>query len=88
MGDYTTQSEDTSEDVERILIARYRNMASWEKLAITCELWRGSQQLALAGLRIRHPVADSEELRMRLASLRLPPDVMQRAFGWSAPPSA
>ena len=79
-----TQSPDTTEDVERILMARYRNMAPWEKLAITRELSRASQVLALAGLRIRHPDADAGELRMRLASLRLSPDLMERALGWPA----
>jgi hypothetical protein len=87
VSNYTTQSSDTSEDVERLLIESYRAMAPWEKLAIARDLSMTSQVLALAGLRIRHPSAGSEELRMRLAAFRLPPDLLKEALGWSAPSS-
>ena len=49
--------------------------------------YAGAIVLALAGLRIRHPSAGSEELRMRLAAFRLPPDLLKEALGWSAPSS-
>jgi len=61
-------------------------MAPWEKVEILRHLSRASQDLALAGLRLRHPRADVEELRLRLAATRLPEDAMRLAFGW--PPHA
>lgn len=85
VSDHTTQSSDTTKDVERRLIARYRDMQPWEKLATARALSMASQQLALAGLPLRHPDSGTEELRMRLVSLRLPPALVQRALGWSPP---
>ncbi len=41
-----------------------------------------SDAMAMAGLRSRHPQASEEELRLRLAALRLGRDLMVRAFGW------
>jgi hypothetical protein len=43
---------------------------------------RRLQEIQLAEIRRRHPDADDWELKMRLASRRLDPDLMRRAFGW------
>jgi hypothetical protein len=83
MGGYRTQARDTSLEAERFLIERYRSMSPVEKIAIVRELSRASQSLALAGLRRRYPDADDRELKMRLASTRLPASVMQQVFGWT-----
>jgi hypothetical protein len=56
-----------------------------EKILLFRELSRASQELALAGARARHPEADDDELRLRLASTRLPAVVMSRVFGWNGP---
>jgi hypothetical protein len=79
---YKTQARDTSPETERLLIQRYRAMSPAEKVGIVRELSRASQALALTGLRRRHPSADDHELRMRLASTRLPDSVMREVFGW------
>ncbi|HKE14320.1 MAG TPA: hypothetical protein VKB80_05635 [Kofleriaceae bacterium] len=83
MSAYRTQARDTSLEAERILIARYRSMSPAEKIVIVRDLSRMTQQLALAGLRRRYPDADDHELRMRLASARLPASVMRQVFGWT-----
>ena len=46
------------------------------------ELTHGVQQMALARIRAQHPAADEGELKLRLASLWLPSDVMREVFGW------
>ena len=81
MSDYKPQSADTSIEIEGILLERYRAMAPAEKVHIFRELCRVSQELALAGLRLRHPAAGPEELRMRLAATRLPTSIMEQVFG-------
>jgi hypothetical protein len=86
MSGYRTQASDTSRDAERILIERYRSMAPIDKIRIVRELSRASQALALAGARRRHPEADEHELRMRVASTRLPASVMSTVFGWTRGP--
>ena len=40
------------------------------------------QQLALTRIRETYPSATEHELRLRLASLWLPEDIMRDVFGW------
>jgi hypothetical protein len=82
MSGYMTQSSDTSLEAERWLIERYRAMTPAQKIHMFRELSRASQELALAGIRERHPDAGDDELRMRVASTRLPASIMSTVFGW------
>jgi hypothetical protein len=79
---YRTQSEDTSEEVERLLIEAWRTWTPAEKLARMTAMTRRIQEIQLAEIRRRHPDASDWELKMRLASRRLEPELMRRAFGW------
>jgi hypothetical protein len=79
---YRTQSEDTSEEIERLQIEAWRAWAPAEKLSRMVALTRRIQELQLAEIRRRHPDADDRELKLRLASRRLEPELMRRAFGW------
>lgn len=79
---YETQSPDTSYGAERILIEAYRRMPTCEKAQRLTEITRAVEQLALAGIRERHPDAAGEELRLRLAALRFDRETMVRVFGW------
>ncbi len=82
MSGYRTQARDTSVEAERLLIERYRAMKPADKIDLVRRLSRASQELARAGARMRHPEADERELRMRVASTRLPAWVMRQVFGW------
>ena len=64
---YRTQSADTSVEAERALFERLRRLKPREKADLLRALNRSARELALAGLRSRHPEADEAELRMRLA---------------------
>jgi len=75
-------ASDTSAEVEDFLVARLRELSLAEKLAMVRRLNRGLVRLTLAGVRARYPSADARELALRAAALRLPRDVMVRAFGW------
>ena len=77
-----TQASDTSPAVEALQIAAWRRMQPWEKLRLVEELVRASEELALVGIRERHPDANPRELELRLAAFRLDREVMITLFGW------
>ncbi|MGH7699084.1 MAG: hypothetical protein ACREMJ_00970 [Gemmatimonadales bacterium] len=81
---------DTTPEADGVRFARYGGMSPAEKVARTVALTRTACELALAGLRERHPAADERELLLRLAVLRLGTDLVGRAYGWgpSAPDGA
>lgn len=60
---------DTDEGTERALLELARKMPAWRKLQIVESLTRMARQLAMVGLRGRHPGASDRELRVRLAGL-------------------
>jgi hypothetical protein len=52
-----------------------------ERLRAADDLSRAVRELALAGLRMRHPLADQRELRVRLAVLLYGRAAGERLFG-------
>ena len=73
-------SLDTSLEVERIQIERWRRMSPGEKLAMGVAISQSVRNLALADIRQRHPCASPREQFLRLAVLTLGPDLARRAF--------
>jgi len=57
-------------------------MAPADKLELVRQMTQAVQQMALAGISRRYPKATPREQRLRLASLWLDAETMQRAFGW------
>ncbi|MEM7248919.1 MAG: hypothetical protein AAF533_26540 [Acidobacteriota bacterium] len=78
MSAYRTQSPDTSREIEELQFARYRAMPGWRKLQLVSELCLASQRIALAGLKERHPEASERELQLKLAEMRLPPELFEQ----------
>lgn len=74
--------DDTAPEVQRLLVEGYRRMSPAQKLQRMVALTHGVQQMSLARIRVQHPDADERELKLRLASLWLPADLMRNAFGW------
>jgi hypothetical protein len=74
--------DDTRPEVRHLIIEGYRRMSPGEKLARVRSLNLAVQQLALAGIRARHPGISDREAQLRLASLRLDRDTMIRVFDW------
>ncbi len=66
-----------------MMIDAFRRMPPHQKLQKIDDLTRGIQEMALIGLRSRHPEADEAELRMRLAALWIDRETLQKAYGWS-----
>ena len=77
-----TLSPDTSPEVEQIMIEGYRKMSAARKLQTMQDLINAADLLALADIRRKHPKADQREMMLRLASRRIEPELMRKAFGW------
>lgn len=73
---------DTSAAVDAMMVDAYRRMTPTEKLQRVGELNHALWQLAAADVRQRHPQADEREVRLRVASRWIPPELMLAAFGW------
>ena len=61
---------DTAPDAMEVLLDLYRRMTPAEKLQRMHDLTLAADQLALAGLRARHPGESEQELFLRLARIR------------------
>lgn len=71
---------DTSPEIERLQIEGWRRMSSAEKAAIVSGLTQAVYDLALAGIRLRHPDASPREQFLRLALITLGSDLARRAY--------
>jgi hypothetical protein len=76
-----TLSPDTPPHVEQMQIERLRQMPAWRKLALVGEMNRAVRDLALAGLRQRHPDDSPAQRRRRLAGLLLGTELSTRVYG-------
>ena len=76
----TPLSRDTSPEVERLQVERWRTMSTEEKAALISGLTRAAYELAEAGVRSRHPDASPRERFLRLALVTLGPDLANRAY--------
>ena len=71
----------TSPEVERVLFDLARSAPAWRKVELMGEMYRTVRDLALSGLRQRHPDASPSELRRRLADILLGPELALRVYG-------
>lgn len=75
---YRSQSEDTSRAAERAQFDIYRGMTPAEKIERVRALCRRANDLSLTGLRHRRPEEGENQLRWRLASMRLGEDLARK----------
>jgi hypothetical protein len=71
---------DTDGDSLGVLTALYRKMEPREKLDRVRDLTLAASQLALAGLRARHPHEPERHLLLRLARIRLGHQLVAAAY--------
>jgi hypothetical protein len=76
-----TLSRDTTPEAEAVQVEIFRRMSGRQKLALVEEANRNARELALAGLRLRHPDAGPEELFRRLMDLMLGEELAERVYG-------
>jgi hypothetical protein len=71
---------DTSPEAARLQVEIWRRMTPLEKARLVSGLSSAVTQLALAGIRRRHPGASERECRLRLAQLKLGPALYRSAY--------
>lgn len=72
---------DTSVAAQEVLDRRYAEMSFADKAECVRSVTLAANQMALAGLRLRHPNASEHELLLALARLRLGDDLVERVYG-------
>lgn len=82
MSDPRSGPSDTSPEIEAMQIEGYRRMSVEEKMALVVDLNRTVDALAAAGIRERHGDISERELRIRIAALRYPRELLIAAVGW------
>lgn len=74
-------NRDTTAEVDALLFQMCRETPGWRKLELLSEMNQAARQLALAGLRRRHPNASTSELQRLLADLLLGTELAAQVFG-------
>ena len=59
-----------------------RNKTAGERIDIALNLTDFAIRMAESGVRARHPEASEREIFLRTTALRIPRDLMIRAYGW------
>ena len=72
---------DTHPEMEALQIALIRRMPSWKKFAAVDDLNRTVRELALMGIRQRHPNATPEQIRRLLAAQILGEELARKVYG-------
>jgi hypothetical protein len=76
-----TPPSDTRKDAESVQIAILRSMPAAERFRLLNDLIVTGRILSLSCLRDRFPAAGPEELRRRLATLLLGPELAAKVYG-------
>ena len=79
---YVPQSLDTSPEMDRRLFDRLHDMTAAQKIRHLDAAIHFVEEIAMAGIRVRHPSASPEGVRLRLIAQRLDRATMVRVYGW------
>jgi hypothetical protein len=74
------QPLDTAEDAYAVQLEAYRRLGGAERVAIVFRLNALVRQMAIAGIRTRHPNYDDAQVRMALQRLMFGDAVVRSAF--------
>jgi hypothetical protein len=75
---------DTSPEARRVLYDLYRQMSPARKFRLLCDTYEMGKDLALAGLRMRHPEASQNRLWRLWARQHLGRELFEKVYGTSA----
>ena len=75
---------DTSPEARRVLYDLYRRMSPARKFRLICDTYEMGKDLALAGLRMRHPEASKDQLWRLWARQHLGHELFEKVYGTSA----
>jgi len=76
------QSSDTTPEADAMQFELLRRMTPEQKATLLTNLTLAVQELAMAGMRARHPDDSDDQLRLRLAVQRLGPETVLRVWHW------
>lgn len=74
--------DDTPNKVKKVLIEGYRKISIQQKLQQVNELTVAVQKLAFARIRQQYGNLSEREMKLRLASLWIPKEIMLKVFAW------
>jgi len=77
-----SRAADTSSEIENVRSSRLAAMSGQERMAAFWQLMDTARALAEAGVRHRHPDADDEEVKLRLAVAAHGPELVREVYGW------
>ena len=73
---------DTDPRAMEVWLRVLREKTPDERIAIAFDLTDFALRMAESGVRANHPQASEREIFLRCAALRIPRDLMIRAYGW------
>ncbi len=73
---------DTDPRAMRVWLDLMRAKTGDEKITMVFEMTELAMAMAEAGVRARHPNDSEKAIFLRCAALRIPRDLMVRAYGW------
>lgn len=77
----TSDRQGTATGTAGVQYDLYRRMSPAEKLGLVFSTYEAGRELAIAGLRTRHPQADADELWRLWARQHLGADLFEAAYG-------
>ena len=78
--DFPAIPMDTSAEASRVQIDLLRRMSPSERAHLASELTRAVEDLSLAGIRMRYPEASERECFLRLALIKLGPELTSKVY--------
>ena len=82
MGRHPDEFTDTDPRAMEVWLRLLRQKTPGERILMAFELSDFAVRVAESGVRARHPGASEREIFLRSAALRLPRELMIRAYGW------
>jgi hypothetical protein len=74
--------DDTDPRAREVWLEILRAKTPGERMEMAFELTDFAMQMAESGMRARFPDASEREIFLRCAALRIPRDLMIKAYGW------
>ncbi len=82
MPKHAPEFTDTDPRAMEVWLELLRSKTPGERIAIAFDLTDFALRMAESGVRANHPGASEREIFLRSAALRVPRDLMIRAYGW------
>ena len=83
MAEHPEEFTDTDPRAMEVWLRLLREKTPGERMMMAFELSDFAVRVAESGVRARYPEASEREIFLRSAALRLPRDLMIRAYGWN-----